>query len=420
MLLAVLFTYLIYRMRFFRLAAVPAWVSPLLFATKLLFGFALWAVYTFYYTDRSLSDIYKYYDDALYIHQAWGEDKAAFIGLMTGAEDSSLIHYTSPMHSWEKNFVRSVPFHENRFLIRLHALMLFISGGNIHIHTILFCLLSMIGCVLLLRVFQQRCSPDRQGWVVATMLLPSFMFWTSGGLKESILILGLGLFVSGFVLLTKRPTVGILSIILGLLILLLTKYFLLLCLVPSIVGYYILTSIISWRSVAIKYLLVLVATASLVALIAPIDPRIDFARIIAKKQHYAIAEAQYMKAGSYSPVPVVSSSLWSITTQLPVGLWNTLLKPYPFSSHNPLILLSSIENILLLVLLLLAVGRRPRRQQIDFNFLFFLLTAVLLYFSIIGLMTPVLGSLVRYRVVLVPFLLYILLSSIRFPWDKES
>ena len=54
----------IYRIRFFHLEGLSVWAGPALFGIKLLFGFALWAVYTFYYTDRSTSDIYKFYDDA--------------------------------------------------------------------------------------------------------------------------------------------------------------------------------------------------------------------------------------------------------------------------------------------------------------------------------------------------------------------
>ena len=134
----------IYRIRVFRLEGLPVWAGPMLFGVKLVFGFALWAVYTFYYTDRSTSDIYKFYDDAHYVHQAYGQDRVAFYGLMMGREDSSTDVYTSQMKNWERNFASSIPFNENRFMIRLNAAMMFISGENIHVHTVFFCFFSSL------------------------------------------------------------------------------------------------------------------------------------------------------------------------------------------------------------------------------------------------------------------------------------
>ena len=153
-LIAVLIAAGLYRWQAMRLAELPAWAHVALFGLKLFFGFALWAVYTFYYKDRSTSDIYKFYDDARYIHTAFGENKATFLGLMSGSEDSSLTPYTSQMKNWQRNFTDRMPFNENRFMIRLNAAVMLVSGENIHIHTVFFCLLSFIGCILLLKVFQ--------------------------------------------------------------------------------------------------------------------------------------------------------------------------------------------------------------------------------------------------------------------------
>ena len=422
-LIIVLLAWLTFRLRFFRLDELPAWAAPVLFLLKLFFGFALWAVYTFYYTDRSTSDIYKFYDDARYVHLAYTQDKAAFIGLMTGSEDSSLDVYTGQMKNWERNFNKAVPFNENRFMIRLNALMMFVSGENIHVHTVFFCFLSFIGCILLLKLFQSFVEAGKKKWVLVTVLFPSFLFWTSGGLKESLIILGLGLFLYGFLFIRERGLSALLLLISGIAVLLVTKYFLLICLLPAVLAYYLFINKTSAKQVVLKYGGVIVLTLIVLQLIAPIDKRTNFARIISKKQKYAIGEAKYMKAGSYSEVPVVDSTITSVVINLPIGLWDSMMKPYLWQSRNPMMLLSAAENIALLILLILALIYRDRKKTYDYNILLFVCISVVLYFSIIGIMTPVLGNLVRYKVVMMPLLVFVLLYIVdlkRLPYSDAN
>ncbi|MBS1617602.1 MAG: hypothetical protein JST76_03740 [Bacteroidetes bacterium] len=406
-LIAALIAFGIYRWRAMRLEELPAWAPPALFGLKLLFGFALWAVYTFYYKDRSTSDIYKFYDDAHYIHTAFGENKAAFIGLMTCSEDSSLTAYTSQMKNWERNFTDRMPFNENRFMIRLNAAMMLLSGENMHLHTVFFCLLSFIGCILLLKVFQRFLPDGKKKWALLTMLFPSFLFWTSGGLKESIMILALGLLLYGFLSIREQKLIAILSFITGALLLFVIKYFLLLCLLPAIVAYYILSGKTDMNAAGIKYLAVLALSVAVVAIVSPLAPKLDFVFLIAMKQKHAIAEAMYMKAGSYSYVPPLEQSIWSILKNLPVGLWNAMEKPYLWHTRNPMMLLSALENLALIALLVVAILYKTERTEINFNLLFFILACTIPYLCMIGIMTPVLGNLVRYKVVVMPLLIFV-------------
>lgn len=406
-LIAGVLAFAIYRLKVFRLAGLPAWTAPALFGLKLFFGFALWAVYTFYYRDRSTSDIYKFYDDAHYVHIAFSENKAAFYGLMTGSEDSSLMPYTSQMKNWQRNFTDRMPFNENRFMIRLNAAVMLVSGENIHIHTVFFCLLAFIGCILLLKVFQQFLPDGKKKWALLTMLFPSFLFWTSGGLKESIILLALGLLLYGFLAIRERGLMAVLTFFAGGLLLFVIKYFLLLCLLPALVAYYILSVKMDLRTVVIKYTAVLAVAVAALTIISPLNPKLDFIFLIAKKQKHAISEALYMKAGSYSPVPVLEQNIGSILINLPTGLWNAMLKPYLWQSRNPMMLLSALENVVLVVLLLAAIIYRSKKEGLNFNLLFFILACTIPYLCMIGIMTPVLGNLVRYKVVVMPLLIYI-------------
>jgi hypothetical protein len=331
---------------------------------------------------------------------------------MLGSDDPSITPYTIRMSNWERNFNHSVPFNENRFMIKLNGALMIVSQENIHIHTIFFCFLSFIGCILLLKVFQVFLDDNKKRWVVLTLAFPSFLFWTSGGLKESVIILAIGLLVYGFLFLREHRFASVLWVLMGIGLLLFTKYFLFLCLVPSLLAYYLWVSRIDLKTNALKYMGALVVLALILIALAPIDKRLDFARIISKKQKHAVAEALYMNAGSYSTVPTVEPNIASVAAGLPVGLCNTLFKPYLWQVRNPMMLMSALENIVLLLLVVLALLYGEEKAKINYNLLFFFLMAVLLYFALIGLMTPVIGNLVRYRVVMEPFLIFILVSII--------
>ena len=213
------------------------------------------------------------------------------------------------------------------------------------------------------------------------------------------------------------------SLAIGTAILLVTKYFLLICLLPALAAYYAFISKTSLRQVALKYAGVLILTMIVLQAIAPIDKRTNFARTIAKKQRYAIAEAKYMKAGSYSAVPLVDSTIVSVASKLPIGLWDSMMKPYLWQSRNPMMLMSAAENIVLIILFILALVYRDHKKTYDYNLLLFICVSVGIYFSIIGIMTPVLGNLVRYKVALMPlliFLLWYVVDGKRLPFRKTN
>ena len=294
-------------------------------------------------------------------------------------------------------------------------MVMVLAGANIYMTILFFCFLSFIGCILLLKVFQYFIIQEKRQWVLLSVLFPSFLFWTSGGLKESVIVLALGVLVYGFLFLRTRGIVAWLCFLLGFLILLIIKYFLLLCLLPSLVGYYFFRGKNDFNTTIIKYVGVLIISLIFIVSIAPIDMRVDFARIVSKKQKHAIYEAHYLNAGSYSEVPVVFPTITSVVSGLPVGLWNSLTKPYLWQSRNPMMLMSAVENLLLLMLLIFAILYRDRQRELNYNLLFFLLIAVVLYYALIGLLTPVVGNLIRYRVVLLPFLLIVGLSTIDLP-----
>jgi hypothetical protein len=71
-----------------------------------------------------------------------------------------------------------------------------------------------------------------------------------------------------------------------------------------------------------------------------------------------------------------------------------------------MLLLSALENIVFLLFIGLALYYSEWKNTPHKNLFFFLLFFSLQYFALIGLLTPVIGNLVRYRVLVLPLFLF--------------
>ena len=108
-------------------------------------------------------------------------------------------------------------------------------------------------------------------------------------------------------------------------------------------------------------------------------------------------------AGSYINIPILKPDPMSLIKAIPVALFNVFFRPHPFEIKNVLALLATSEN-LLLILLFISLIYLGKIEKEKLNLILFLSFSVLSLFIIIGLTTPVIGNLVRYKAPLMPFL----------------
>lgn len=114
-LLAIAYTalllYFMRRMPFF------AWIPGLRMRTvaglfsKIMAGTALWAVYTYLYTDRTTADIFKYFDDSAVLYGALWQHPGDLLRIFTGISNDSPYfdaHYYGVMNNWVRRFENNV------------------------------------------------------------------------------------------------------------------------------------------------------------------------------------------------------------------------------------------------------------------------------------------------------------------------
>ncbi|MDX1904938.1 MAG: hypothetical protein SFU27_12340 [Thermonemataceae bacterium] len=129
----------------------------------------------------------------------------------------------------------------------------------------------------------------------------------------------------------------------------------------------------------------------------------------------ALYENHQLILQASSPESIIYFNLqptWvSMLTNTPQGLWAGLFAPMPWEAHNFFTFLASVENCILFAYLLFAIGSL-KKYTIPFSTSFFYAISlyILLLAIFLGLSSPNMGAISRYKIGFFPFLWYILLS----------
>ncbi len=281
-----LFVVLIYRMNFFDSPGLSRAVISGIFILKIFFGVVLWAIYTYYYTDRATADIFKYFDDSKVMFDAIHKSPSDFFRLMTGIGNNTphFDIYYSQMHNWVRQYESNL-YNDSHTIIRLNAFFRIFSLGHYQVHSIFMSFLSLSGLVALYKSFESLLAGKRRLAVASIFLFPSVLFWGSGVLKEGIIFFGIGmliyhwfhLFYKGFRL------YSLLWVVFSFCILLATKFYILVSIVPGL--FYI--AWIAYRGtgkVALKFVVVLGMYAGLGLAVKYFIPAYDPLQVLVIKQ----------------------------------------------------------------------------------------------------------------------------------------
>jgi hypothetical protein len=121
------------------------------------------------------------------------------------------------------------------------------------------------------------------------------------------------------------------------------------------------------------------------------------------------------RSGSKIDAPFLYPTYASLVSNAPLSFVTVALRPWIFESQNPLMLMSAIENCLVLLFLFLCVCFPSKKIQ-PASILYLCLCFTASLFILIGLTTPILGAAVRYKIPALPFFLIAFLLIL----DKEK
>ena len=405
----------IIKLPFFQKSGVKPLALSFVFALKVIAGIGLTLVYTFYYPDRSTADIYKYFDDAQIIASTLPEHPQLYAEFISGINDTDpqLETYVKQMKNWSAHSDQWLSytqtrnfniFNSNRIITRFNALLWPISLGNMYTHVLFMCFLSLCGLTALFRLLTLSVKEKQLPLFIVIFFWPSVLFWCSGVLKD-------GLIISAFYTLLfvgfdkdeieNRKMVKMFVFAILIALLLITKYYVVLALIPAIIGMCIRglrRSIkpIYAHAMAIALCFIMMIGSSVIGF----SPNgID---IIQSKREEALKAAILGDAKHYLFVDNMENTALGFIQKIPEVFINGLFRPFIWETGNsPFIALTALENLVLILLIIGAIAF-PDKKQFNDSKVWMLISFVLCLALIIGFTTPISGGIVRYKTAFIP------------------
>jgi len=407
-LLLFLAVFLIYRLNFFKTSDIPFKYLSLAYILKILVGVVFIWLYTYHYSNRSQADVFKYFDDGKVLFDVSKVSTKDYLQLSTGisshTEELTKV-YLSESRFWDKS--PSLPFiNDNRFIIRFNALLMSISRGNIYVHLLVANFLSFLGLFYLFQFFRRMVNTNKYLLFILIFFLPSILFWTSSILKESFLILSLGGFLYYLLNLKEGKFSALIPLLFFSIIMAMSKIYVLLILIPITLSF-LWSNGKNDKLNILRYTLVNLFFIALALNIGIYWPEYDIKSILSFKQSEFKCLAEWTGAGSTVFIPDIDTSTLSFIKAIPHAILNSLARPFPWDRLNYLSFMAMLEISSLYLLLIYAFRKRKTEINYTSNIMLFSINFIFLLALLIGWTTPVLGAIVRYRIVILPFMIII-------------
>lgn len=236
-------------------------------------------------------------------------------------------------------------------------------------------------------------------------LLPSILFWSSILGKEPIILLGISLYVYGVVGLGRLKRLRYLWVIaLGIIVVALIRAWM----VPILLAPLVILVLQGTQSKMSKAAFI---TFVFVVFLLSFNQFMNMFGLKTMDDLVATTNSisrSWAIGGSAQKVPEFTS-IGSMVAFVPIGAFTALFRPLPGDVLNPFGILAGLENLVLLILLLLAV-KRMRWSELKEPIVLWAILLVIIWAIVYGFVSyQNLGTSVRYRLQILPVLLSVLL-----------
>jgi len=386
----------------------------LAFILRIAMGFGLFLIYSYHYPSRQDADTFKYFDDSKYMYDAFWTNPGDYFKMLFGINCNTEYfntEYFNNMSNWVRSYDNGL-FNDNRLMIRANAFLRIFSFGNYHVHSIILAFLAFMGSFSLSKLFFEV-SRSKVLTYIAVFLVPSLIFWSSGILKEAVLLAALGFFAYHFYQLfgSNRTWKNYVMLFLMSCVLIVLKLYVFMAFFPALIIWLVVSK---WRRSLWVYLLMYILFIAIATLIGEINPRYDFVNLIVDKQKQFIRLADFYPVNSRFDLEVLTYEFWSLLLSSPEAIFNVFTKPWPNELNSILYIPSFIENAVILLLLVTTFVFRKALKVKEWDFVIFCLSFCIILYTVIGLTTPITGAIVRYKIPAIPFLMMAVFMLIDF------
>jgi len=397
------------------------------FLAKIYGGLIFALIYAFYYNG---GDTTAYWIDAGRLASLITTEPKCYLEILFG--NTSLHNFycfdlrtNSPLHYLRDQQAYSV----TRFASIFH----FLSVDSFFGCTILVAWLSFGGVWRLYLVFCEEYPKLTKELAIAFLFIPSVIFWGSGVMKDTFTFTAAcWMTASVYGLLLKRRDVvwNSIYVLFAIYVMVSMKPYIFVALLPGCLIWVVFN-----RIQRIKNQLTRVMAAPIIMMVGFVGAAAIFSQATSNLGDYgsvdtildrAVATQEDLKREAYEgnsfDIGIISPSIGGVATKAPVAIFAGLFRPTLLDVRNPVMLISAIENTLLMVFLLYVMFKVGPFGFVRYIFskpmvLFSFIFAIFFSFAV-GLTTSNFGALVRYKIPGLPFFLASL-YMIKFNWERN-
>jgi hypothetical protein len=307
----------------------------------------------------------------------------------------------------------------NYFMIRLVAILSFLPFAKFLIITLVFSLFAYTGIWQLFKFFYEQYPKLHKRLAIAILYLPTFIFWSSGIMKDSVCVGMLGwMTYCIYNILYKKEHIIKNSLVAAIAIftLILVKAYILISYVPFFLLFIFLKNISSIKNKIVKIFVATIVIASTIAAFVIISTQ--FKDQLGQFSLDQISESVQTQQTNYENMSEGAESSFSLGVEFdgsfgsmlklaPAAIIATFYRPFLWESKKISTLFSSLESLAMMLFTLYVFFRVG-----PFNFIgsFFKSPMILFCFSFsvvfalfVGATTLNFGTLVRYKIPCIPF-----------------
>lgn len=377
------------------------WYIPAIyFFAKCLVGIGLGIFYLKYY---GAGDTYGYFSDSGHLFSILFNEPKQFFKIMIGyhLESPETARNVASLHTWVDSGFDDY-YNDAKTLVKINTLFRFISFGFYEVHVVLMAFLGYVGLLLLYRVFFENSIPENKWSAFVALLvftIPSHFIWSSGLMKEPLIVFTFSLLVYITYVSTHQMRVRYIFYFAAIVLFFcFVKIYLLLIMLPGVLAIYCFR-FKHPRTQITAIILFYFLTITSIFILGNYFTSFDLPALMFGKQLNAYRFAVFMKAGSLVQPISFAPSVSSFLKHFPEASWYAFFHPtwkelkewwfFPFSVESWIIILIFGLNFIF----------DRCRTYLNSSFCILSLFVAVLLLALVGFTNPVLGNVVRYRMV---------------------
>ncbi len=310
----------------------------------------------------------------------------------------------------------------NYMVTKFVVILSFITFGKFLAINLIFSMIAFTGAWRLYRFFYEQYPQMHRQFAIAILYFPTFVFWSSGILKDPLCIAALGWItysLYAIFYLKKKNTplyVGLLLVFGYLLVIL--KVYIIVSYLPFIVLYLVLQNVNLIRNKFLK--LSLVGALIIISMLGFINITNAMKQALGNFAVAGVSQSIKKYQGNYESQANFATSNFSLGTEFdgsmqslirmaPAAVVATLFRPYIWEAKKPSTLMSSLESMALMLFTIFVVFKVGVKKFISTIIhkpvVLYCLMFSVMFALFVGATTLNFGSLVRYKIPALPFYL---------------